>query len=122
MTREKTDELDFIKLKTSAYQKTPLRKWKGKPHAKRNIHSIYIKLRTWIKKIFLKSETKRQNSSKGQLGKFEMEYYICVKLNVLSMLQNLEVKCHDACNLPSNGSIRTKFCTQMFVEVLFLIA
>ena len=24
-----------------------------------------------------------------------------------------KMKCHDACNLPLNGSIRTKFCTQM---------
>ena len=37
-----------------------------------------------------------------------MEYYICVKLNVLSMLQNLEVKCHHACNLLSNSSAKRK--------------
>lgn len=48
------------------------------------------------------------DSNKGQLGKYEMEYYIHIKLNVLTMLKYLKVKCHNCLQLIINGLAKRK--------------
>lgn len=55
--KDEHDKLDFIKIKTSAHQKTPLRKWKSKTKI-RNILFIsiyaYIYMTSHVHDIFIK--------------------------------------------------------------------